>query len=168
MIAVVPLGLLKMRAFQCWTCCLSPPVCIASPWEEADGNRVLHASPGCWFRAPSRDLRGWGALCEDPSARGIWSASRRELHLNHLELLAVFLALKHFHPVLEGQHVLVRADNSTVLSYINRQGGTRSLQMLKLSCSLLLWCSVYFLSVRATHVPGHRNLGPDLLTFFSL
>lgn len=53
-------------------------------------------------------------------------------------------------------------DNLTVVSYINRQGGIRSLPLLKLSRSLLLWRSVHFLSLRATHVPGHLNLGPDL------
>ncbi|XP_039904084.1 uncharacterized protein LOC120744034 [Simochromis diagramma] len=98
------------------------------------------------------------------AVRGIWSAAQRQLHINHLELLAVFLALKHFRPVLQGQHVLVRTDNSTVVSYINRQGGTRSLPLLQLSRSLLLWCSVHFLTLRATHVPGHLNLGPDLLS----
>ncbi|XP_039860661.1 uncharacterized protein LOC120716967 [Simochromis diagramma] len=151
MIAVMPLGLLKMRAFQRWT--LSHRLCASD--QEAAGNRVLHASSlsleGAWAAASGlsdASLRGRGALCESASVRGIWSETKRELHINHLKLLAVFLALKHFRPVLEGQHVLVRTDNSTVVSYINRQGGARSLPLLKLSCSLLLWCSV----------------GPDLLS----
>ncbi|XP_063350743.2 uncharacterized protein LOC134642723 [Pelmatolapia mariae] len=182
MIAVVPLGLLKMRAFQRWT--LSHRLCASRhlrrrlpvttscmlalrPWREP---RLLHQGSRIGrvlFRkgvSTDASLRGWGALCEGASVRGIWSAAQRQLHINHLELLAVFLALKHFRPVLEGQHVLVRTDNSTVVSYINRQGGTRSLPLLKLSRSLLLWCSVHFLSLRATHVPGHLNLGPDLLS----
>ncbi|KAL3966727.1 ryanodine receptor 1 [Sarotherodon galilaeus] len=182
MIAIVPLGLLKMRAFQRWT--LSHRLCASRhlrrrlpvtascmlalrPWREP---RLLHQGSRIGrvlFRkvvSTDASLRGWGALCEGASVRGIWSAAQRQLHINHLELLAVFLALKHFRPVLEGQHVLVRTDNSTVVSYINRQGGTRSLPLLKLSRSLLLWCSVHFLSLRATHVPGHLNLGPDLLS----
>ncbi|KAL3976218.1 tctex1 domain-containing protein 2 [Sarotherodon galilaeus] len=182
MIAVVPLGPLKMRPFQRWT--LSHHLCASRhlrrrlpvtascmlalrPWREP---RLLHQGSRIGrvlFRkvvSTDASLRGWGALCEGASVRGIWSTAQRQLHINHLELLAVFLALKHFRPVLEGQHVLVRTDNSTVVSYINRQGGTRSLPLLKLSRSLLLWCSVHFLSLRATHVPGHLNLGPDLLS----
>lgn len=59
---------------------------------------------------------GWGALCDDASVRGVRTTEQPELHMNHLELLAVFLALKHFRPVLKGQHVLVRTENSTVVS----------------------------------------------------
>ncbi|XP_065325845.1 uncharacterized protein LOC134621241 [Pelmatolapia mariae] len=182
MIAVVPLGLLKMRAFQRWTLfhrlCASRHLrrrlsvtasCMLAlhPWREP---RLLHQGSRIgrvlFHKVVSTDasLRGWGALCEGASVRGIWSAAQHQLHINHLELLAVFLALKHFRPVLQGQHVLVRTDNSTVVSYINRQGGTRSLPLLQLSRSLLLWCSVHFLSLRATHVLGHLNLGPDLLS----
>lgn len=70
----------------------------------------------------------------------------------------------HFCPVLRGQHVLVSADKSTEVSYINREGGRRSLPLLNLSYSLLLWCSVRFMSLRAAYVMGHLNLGPDLLS----
>lgn len=40
------------------------------------------------------------------------------------------------------------------------QGGTRSLPLLKRSRSL--WCSVHFLSFRATHIPCCLNLSADL------
>ncbi len=46
-------------------------------------------------------------------------------HINCLEMLAVFQVLKHFLPDLRGHHVLVRTDNTSVVSYINRQGGLR-------------------------------------------
>ncbi|KAL2095325.1 hypothetical protein ACEWY4_010044 [Coilia grayii] len=62
------------------------------------------------------------------------------------------------------QHVLVKTDNTTVVAYINRQGGTRSLKLHRLAKKLLLWCSTRFLSVRATHVPGVLNRGADLLS----
>lgn len=39
---------------------------------------------------------GWGALCDDASVRGVRTTEQPELHMNHLELLAVFLALRHF------------------------------------------------------------------------
>ncbi len=35
------------------------------------------------------------------------------------EMQAVFQALKHFLPDLRGHHVLVRTDNTSVVSYIN-------------------------------------------------
>ncbi|XP_019204408.1 uncharacterized protein LOC109195978 [Oreochromis niloticus] len=93
MIAIVPLGLLKMRAFQRWT--LSHRLCASRHLR-----RRLPVTASCMLA-----LRPW-----------------REPRL------------------------------------------LRSLPLLKLSRSLLLWCSVHFLSLRATHVPGHLNLGPDLLS----
>ena len=182
MIAVVPLGLLKMRAFQRWTLShrlctrrhlrrmlATTPSCMSAllPWRDpallSQGSAIGRVT----FRkvlSTDASLKGWGALCDSVAVRGVWSAAQSQLHINHLEMLAVFLALKHFCPALTGQHVLIRTDNTTVVSYINKQGGTRSLPLLKLSRSLLLWCSVHFLSLRATHIPGHLNLGADLLS----
>ncbi len=48
-----------------------------------------------------------------------------------LELKAVFLALKDFQPQLERQHVLIRTDNTSVVSYINHQKGIRSRALCK-------------------------------------
>ena len=39
---------------------------------------------------------GWGAHLDDHTARGTWSLPESKLHINHLELKAVFLALKEF------------------------------------------------------------------------
>ncbi|XP_076603674.1 uncharacterized protein LOC143330800 [Chaetodon auriga] len=137
------------------------------PWREP--GLLQQGSPlgRVFFRkvvSTDASLRGWGALCEGVAVRGVWTPAQCRLHINRLELLATLLALKHFCPVLTGHHVLIRTDNTTVVSYINKQGGTRSLPLLKLSHSLLLWCSTHFLSLRATHVPGHLNLGLDHLS----
>lgn len=72
----------------------------------------------------------------------------------HWELPAVFQALNFLCPVL-GQHVLVRIDNSTVVSYINAQTGARTPWLLNLSHSLL---SVHFLSPRVTHAGAGLSL----------
>ena len=39
---------------------------------------------------------GWGAHLDEHTARGQWSLPESKLHINHLELKAVFLALKEF------------------------------------------------------------------------
>ncbi len=44
-------------------------------------------------------------------------------HIKCLEMLAVFQTLKHFLLDLRGHHVLVRTDSTSVVSYINHQGG---------------------------------------------
>ena len=66
---------------------------------------------------------GWGAHLGDFTARGVWSPLESLLHINFLELKAVFLAIRQFEQLCKDQIVLVATDNTTVVSYINKQGG---------------------------------------------
>ncbi|XP_029968087.1 uncharacterized protein LOC115403361 [Salarias fasciatus] len=109
-------------------------------------------------------MSGWGGICEDRYVRGVWSEDLQRAHINYLELLAVFLTLRRFLPLLRGHHVLVRTDNTTTVAYINRHGGLRSRQLHMLARRLILWSSVRLRSLRATHVPGALNRGADLLS----
>ena len=49
------------------------------------------------------------------------------LHINILELKLVFLAIRSFQTHLLNKRVLVASDNATVVAYLNKQGGTHSL-----------------------------------------
>lgn len=51
----------------------------------------------------------------------------KSLHINYLELLAVFLALKAFQTRLIGKTVLVRTHNMTAMYYVQKQGVTQDL-----------------------------------------
>ncbi|XP_076155099.1 uncharacterized protein LOC143138537 [Alosa pseudoharengus] len=180
--AMIPFALLRMREFQRWVASLR--LC-----PRRHLRRIVRISPVCltalnWWKNPQTlrtgsplgvvyerkvvttdaSLTGWGAVHEGRSANGTWPAWLRDKHIHFLELLAVFLALEHFLQYLHGCHVLIRTDNTTVVAYINRQGGTRSLQLHKLARRLILWSSTRISSLRATHVPGIMNTGADLLS----
>ncbi len=79
-------------------------------------------------------------------------------------MLAVFQALKYFLPNLRGHHVLVRTDNTAVVSYINHQGGLRSRNLYRLAHQILVWAQGKLLSLRAVYIPGHLNVGADTLS----
>ena len=53
-----------------------------------------------------------------------WSREEASLHINLLEMKAVIQTLAHFALQVSGKSVLVMSDNTTVVSYIKRQGGT--------------------------------------------
>ena len=76
---------------------------------------------------------GWGAHLNERMARGSWSVPESKLHINYLELKAVFLALKEFQDLCTDNIVLIATDNTTVVAYINKEGGMRSGQL----CALL-------------------------------
>ena len=107
---------------------------------------------------------GWGAHLGDYTARGVWSAPESRLHINFLELKAVLLALKSFELLCKGQIVLVATDNTTVVSYINKQGGMRSGSLCALLWRLLSWCHPREIVLRARHIPGHLNVIADKLS----
>ena len=67
---------------------------------------------------------GWGAHLNEFTARGSWSVPESKLHINYLELKAVLLALKEFQDLCVDKIVLVATDNTTVVAYINKEGGT--------------------------------------------
>ena len=115
-----PLRMLKvtrrcLRALDMWR----------KPWFLSQGP-VLGVPCRRVMLATDASLTGWGAVMSGHPARGLWSGRHLTWHINCLEMLAVLRALQHFLPDLRGHHVLVRTDNTVVVSYINHQGGLRS------------------------------------------
>ncbi|XP_067307872.1 uncharacterized protein [Pseudorasbora parva] len=181
-IQVLPLGLLKMRAFMKWVLslhfsplhdlCRSVTVtrtCTAAlrHWKSADFYAQGTPLGTVMLRkvvTTDASLTGWGATQEGRTVNGLWPSKLRSEHINYLELLTIWKALNYFLPRLQGHHVLVRCDNTTAVAYINRQGGVRSPKLHALAYKLLVWSRRFFLSLRATHVPGILNRGADLLS----
>ncbi|KAL0183578.1 hypothetical protein M9458_019274, partial [Cirrhinus mrigala] len=179
---VVPFGLLYMRPLQWWLRtkgfsprgnpfrmikvtrrCLRALDMWKKPWFLSQGP-VLGAPCRRVTLATDASLTGWGAVMSGHPARGLWSGRHLTWHINCLEMLAVFRALKHFLPDLIGHHVLVRTDNTAVVYYINHQGGLHSRPLYKLAHQILVWSQGKLLSLRAVHVPGHLNMGADVLS----
>ena len=107
---------------------------------------------------------GWGAHLGDVTARGDWSVPESHLHINFLELKAVLLALKRFQSLVQGKVVLVATDNTTVVAYINKEGGMRSGSLCALLWRLLCWCNLRQVVLRARHIPGRLNVIADKLS----
>jgi len=60
-------------------------------------------------------LTGWGAVCNGIQTHGFWSTQDKRHHINYLELLAVFHALRCFASHLKGSEILLRINNSTAV-----------------------------------------------------
>ncbi|GAA6064854.1 uncharacterized protein LOC113526632, partial [Tachysurus ichikawai] len=179
--SIILLGLLHMRPLQWWLRGRGFSL-RGNPYRSIRvSRRALRAldvwkdrtflSQGPVLGAPCRrmtlttdaSLTGWGAVMSGHSAQGLWSGPRLLWHINCLEMMAVFLGLKHFLPDLGDRHVLVRTDNTAVVSYINHQGGLRSRPLYKLARAVLLW-SRDRLSLRAIYIPGRLNVRADALS----
>ena len=107
---------------------------------------------------------GWGTHLNECIARGSWSVPESKLHINYLELKAVFLALKEFQDLCVDKIVLVATDNTTVMSYINKEGGMRSGPLCALLWRILTWCTQRQVTLKARHIPGRLNVVADKLS----
>ena len=92
---------------------------------------------------------GCGAHLNKLTARGTWSLPESKLHIKHLELKAIFLALKEFQDLYSNNIVLVATDNTTVVAYINKEGGMKSGSLCALLWRILSWCTRKQVTLRA-------------------
>ena len=108
--------------------------------------------------------QGWGAHTPELSANGAWSHEERQLHINHLELLAVVRALESFQWDIPRGHVQVISDNQSVVAHIRNQGGTHSPTLSIRAENLLLWAQSEGWTLSSCHLTGSRNVLADLLS----
>jgi len=179
----VPLGRCFMRPLQ-W--CLSLQWRIASdPLDQVIqlNDRAVEAL--LWWRAESNTRVGmplgaylhdqvlftdasevaWGAHWNERTLSGVWTPIEKGLHINVLELRAVRRALEHWGELSpKGTNWLVFTDNSTVVAHINKQGGTRSLQLCLETEKLIKNLQQQDSLIKARHIPGCRNVLADALS----
>ena len=178
---MIPEGRLHMRPFQFhlkehWRYPQSLDSLL--PWTEAISAHLD------WWQNPTNVMRGadlhpkdhsiqlftdasnegWGTHLDQSSTKGLWSDREKRLHINGLELKAVSLALRSFKNQCQNQTVLVATDNSTVVAYINQQGGTHSAEMCTLLWKIMTWCHHYHITLKARQIPGCLNVMADLLS----
>ena len=60
----------------------------------------------------------WGASCQEVNTGSPWSGQERAHHINYLELLAAFLALKSFASKQRAISILLRLDNITAIAFL--------------------------------------------------
>lgn len=146
---------------------LSQEVVAALEWWSVQSNLttgVPLAFPPFSLRIYSdASLEGWGAHCNNCLYQGTWSQEEKQLHINQLEMRAVRLALLAIDPS-PNEVVLAVTDNTTVVAYINHQGGTRSeflWQETKLLFQLII---AKRFTLRARHIAGKLNVIADQLS----
>ena len=179
---LVTLGRLNLRPLQFYLKCFWRPskdplnqVIIldnhffkALAWWEDENNLLpgapLHPpTPSVTILTDASHAR-WGGHLGEQRVSGLWTPEESGLHINLLEMKAVINTLLHFKDQLKNQTLLVMSDNTTVVSYIKRQGGTHSLELFQLTRELFNLAQRYGVSLRVTFIPGRLNVIADLLS----
>ena len=179
---LVPHGRLRMCSLQWhlkmhWSPESDPPSLPVALPEEARRDLSWwmvrdHLLTGVRFGTPAPYLHlysdasssGWGAHLLDQNVSGVWSAQEKLLHINLLEMQALFLGLQAFQEVVVGHHATAMCDNSTVVAYVNKQGGTVSRSLCLLTSRLLRWTEIFDVHLDARYLPGESNVLADVLS----
>ncbi len=168
-----------MRPFQWWTKSqnVSPPLrritvtrrgfCALKPWKRTQFLSKWVQLGACLRRKTITTACPWWA-----GGRSIkWTSSESlvrgasELAHKSFETTGSFPGSQTVLTAADGLScVLIRMDNMTSGSSLNRQGALCSRPLYRLARSVLLWGQTKFLSVRAVYIPGHLNSGADLLS----
>ena len=124
-----------------------------SAWN---GKTIMTDKPSVVIESDA-STRGWGASCEGARTGGPWSSEERQWHINCLEALAAFHAVKCFVRDRKSITVLLRMDNTTAVAYVNKLGGTVSPRLNTIVRELWLWCMNRDITLVAEHLPGVLN-----------
>ena len=133
--------------------------------EMWHGRAMVMSRPSLIIQTDA-SLLGWGAVCLNTGkeANGLWSKEETMLHINVLELMTAWFAIQTLVNVTTGAHVRFQMDNTTAVSYINKQGGTKSCQMVIIAKKIWDWAIKHQVQVSAEHLPGKQNVTADKLS----
>ncbi len=106
-------------------------------------------------------LSGWGAVKGGSSTGGQWTPNEACFHINYLELLAAYFALKCFSKSIANQHVKILIDNTTAVGVINNMGTCHSDPCNSIACKIWAFCEKNNVWLTAAHIPGHLNITAD-------
>ena len=67
--------------------------------------------------------QGWGVHLQELTASGFWSQDQSQLHINVLELQAIWLGLRAFSQGVENVRVALMSDNTSAVAFPEKSGG---------------------------------------------
>ena len=108
-----------------------------------------------WLQTCQMKVGGtlWGLHCKRPLIK-----VRRTIAHNFLQLKSVKLTLKKHKHSSWGKTIPVGTDNTTVVSYINKEGAMRAGSLWSFLWRLLSWCNLRQIVLRARHILRHLNV----------
>ena len=117
---------------------------------------IRHETPNITIETDAL-LSGWGAVLGKKTKSGRWAIHEQNNHINALELMAIFLALKAFIAEIKGKHILIMCDNTTAVSYISNMGGIKSTECNKISRDIWLFCIQNSIWASVSHISGKKQ-----------
>lgn len=106
-------------------------------------------------------LQGWGASSNGQSTGGSWSVEEACMHINYLELVAAYYALRCYAKDMQNKQILMFIDNTTAISYINKMGSIQHPHLYEITRRIWQFCERHKLWVYANYIPSKENIEAD-------
>uniref|UniRef100_A0A0A9ZI08 Transposon Ty3-I Gag-Pol polyprotein n=1 Tax=Lygus hesperus TaxID=30085 RepID=A0A0A9ZI08_LYGHE len=143
-----------------------PPSCIWSSIQWWKNNVMLisnrlHNDDYTFVVTTDASLSGWGSSMGEERINGWWSKEEAGCHINLLELRAIELALHHFCGQITNSRILIRSDNTTAISCVNRQGSMVSQALFDVTKRIWIWCEERGNFIFASYIASKENVVAD-------
>ena len=109
-------------------------------------------------------IQRMGGHTDTRMASGLWTLQESRFPLNLLEMEAVIRVMKVLLASLRGRHVTSCGDNVTCLSYLHKQGGTKSKRLSLRAEEILKWMFSQGITISTEFIPGKLNVLANLLS----
>ncbi|XP_028404044.1 uncharacterized protein LOC114526666 [Dendronephthya gigantea] len=107
-------------------------------------------------------LSGWGAEFQGNATGGNWTEAESKMHINYLEMLAIYLGLKTFLSKKVRLHIRIMCDNTSAVSILNHMGTSHSDPCNELTKLIWEWCIHRKIWISTVHIPGKNNIVADI------
>jgi hypothetical protein len=132
--------------------------------QECRHSTMLHLPPARHFLTTDASDLAWGAQLNNTPLREFWSPEEQNLHCNQKEMLAIFHVVQAHQKMLSRSSILIQCDNKTVVSYLLKEGGTRSIALMEITHKLLLLLDSHQILFTVQYIPGRYNNHADHLS----
>ena len=132
--------------------------------KQCSSRSTITPSKTCSANLYRRIKRRVGRSLKRAQRKGNLVSSRKQVAHKSPGRKAVFLALKEFQDLCSNNTVLVATDNTTVVAYINKEGGMKSGSLCALLWRILSWCTRKQVTLKAHHIPSRLNVIADKLS----
>nr|CAH7724087.1 unnamed protein product [Callosobruchus chinensis] len=90
------------------------------------------------------------------------NSSEKDNHNNYLELLTALNGLKSFAKNYSNYNIILRIDNITTISHVNRMGGIRFPHLNYITQQIWKWCETRKIIIFASYVNTRENVTADM------
>ena len=87
--------------------------------------------------------------------------NEEDTHVNILELLAIYMAVRSYCKSNAYKHVRIMSDNTTAISYVNNMGGIKSISCNQIAFDIWQYCISKNMWISAAFIPGKKNKTAD-------